>query len=563
MQIKKIVFGERPFRMFKNLEVPISERLTVIAGHNGCGKSTLLGLIANGSELKSSFGKTLFNRAFQAQLHELFYLDEKRDYVEKRNEKPSFELHYENGSSNLLIKTCNVSKHSDKRKNECRLKVVPRGSAEGWDVGNEAKVPIPTLFLSMSRMLPIGEFFETLNAQLEKKLDEIDRQYLREKFSQIIHHNVVNSSNITKHELAGTTKRSLLPEFNHSSRTISLGQDSLSSIITALASFYHLKRTWSDYQGGILLIDEIDAGFHPKAQVKMIQLLKKEAKNLNLQIIMTSHSLTIVKEVLAIKDETARSGRNIDSVVYIEDVISPHLMQYVSYENIKRDMFNLFPVHEEMRPQLKIYFEDEEAKWMFSQILQASKMDLEALYQYDFLLVAAKLGCNNLKQLLQQDDYFKHIIVVFDGDVILKKDVVDMKSQIPTIAILPVKVPSDVKTEEDERLTPEYQIYSYLKSLTQNYDHPFWNGLPSGYHRENIVEEIIDTFPMTFGNKKPREVRKEWLNHHRSHFEVTNLFTFFVQDLENEINLFLNDLKSGITYLIDQREEAVRINKAN
>lgn len=178
--IKKIVFGERPFRMFKNLEVPISERLTVIAGHNGSGKSTLLGLIANGSELKSTFGKTLFNRAFQAQLHELFYLDEQRDYVEKRNQKPSFELHYENGSGNLLIKTCNVSKHSDKRKNEQRLKVVPRGSAEGWEVGNEAKVPIPTLFLSMSRMLPVGEFFETLNAQLEKKLDDIDRQYIRE-----------------------------------------------------------------------------------------------------------------------------------------------------------------------------------------------------------------------------------------------------------------------------------------------------------------------------------------------------------------------------------------------
>ncbi|OKY86436.1 MAG: hypothetical protein BHV69_02350 [Bacteroidales bacterium 52_46] len=559
--IKKIVFGERPFRMFKNLEVPISERLTVIAGHNGSGKSTLLGLIANGSELKSTFGKTLFNRAFQAQLHELFYLDEQRDYVEKRNQKPSFELHYENGSGNLLIKTCNVSKHSDKRKNEQRLKVVPRGSAEGWEVGNEAKVPIPTLFLSMSRMLPVGEFFETLNAQLEKKLDDIDRQYIREKFSTVISHKVADSSNITKHELAGTTKRSLLPEFDHSSRTISLGQDSLSSIITALASFNHLKRTWPNYQGGILLIDEIDAGFHPKAQVKMIQLLKKEAKDLKLQIIMTSHSLTIVKEVLAIRDETARSGRNIDSVVYIEDVISPHLMENVSYENIKRDMFNCFPVQEEKRPRLKIYFEDEEAKWIFSQIIKAEKIDLEALYQYDFVLVAAKLGCNNLKQLIQQDDYFKEIIVIFDGDVSLKPDVINMKAQIPTIAILPAKIPSDVKAEDDERLTPEYQIYSYLKSLTQNFDHPFWNNLPSGYHRENIVEEIINTFPLKstdFGTQKPREVRKDWFNQHRSHFEAINLFTYLVQDLRNEINPFLNDLKSGISYLIDKRDESTR-----
>lgn len=555
LRIKKVVFSERPFRMFRNLEVPISERLTVIAGHNGSGKSTLLGLIANGSELKSTFGKTLFNRVFQAQLHELFYLDEERDYVEKRNEKPSFELHYENGSSIPLVKTCNVSKHSDKKKSEKRLKVVPRGSAEGWDVGNEAKVPIPTLFLSMSRMLPVGEFFDALNAQLAKKLDDADRQYIREKFSQIIPHKVSDSSNITKHELAGTTKRSLLPEFDHSSRTISLGQDSLSSIITALASFKHLQRTWPDYPGGILLIDEIDAVFHPKAQVKMIQLLKKEAKELKLQIIMTSHSLTIIKEVLAISDETARGGKNVDSVVYIEDVISPHLMEHVSYENIKRDMFNLFPIQKEKRPQIKIYFEDEEAKWIFSEVLKAAGLDLSALYQYDFVLVAAKLGCNNLKQLLQQDDYFKEIIVVFDGDVLLKPEIVEMKNSIPTIVILPAVIPSDVKKDDDDRLTPEYQIYTYLKSLTQNYDHSFWNELPSGYHRENIQEEIVQTFPLkNFGEKKPRDVRKEWFNMHKSHFEATKLFKYFVQDHKEEINPFLNDLKTGIGHIIETRE---------
>lgn len=74
MRISKISFGDIPFRMFRNMDIHISERLTVIAGHNGIGKSTLLGLIANGSELKPTFGKTLFNRTFQAQLHELFSL---------------------------------------------------------------------------------------------------------------------------------------------------------------------------------------------------------------------------------------------------------------------------------------------------------------------------------------------------------------------------------------------------------------------------------------------------------------------------------------------------------
>ena len=327
MKIKSISFGDIPFRMFRNLTINISERLTVIAGHNGIGKSTLLGLIANGSELKSSEGKTLLKRSFQAQLHELFYLDIARDYVKKSADKPYFTLTYSEQGKEDLTKICNVSKHSDKKQGIERLKVVPRGEQEGWNVGPSAKVPIPTMFLSMSRMLPNGEYQSSLNSELSKALSDEDKLYIREKFKAIIDNKVVDSDHITKQELKGTTKRSLLPEFEHSTRTISLGQDSLGVIITALASFAKLKRENPNYNGGILLIDEIDAGFHPRAQIKLIQLIKKEAKSLNLQIIMTSHSLTIIQEVLKINDETARSGRNIDSVVYIEDVLIPKLME--------------------------------------------------------------------------------------------------------------------------------------------------------------------------------------------------------------------------------------------
>ena len=51
-----------------------------------------------------------------------------------------------------------------------------------WEVGPAAKVTIPTLFLSMSRMLPIGEYQGTLNAELLKRLSDEDRNYVKEKF---------------------------------------------------------------------------------------------------------------------------------------------------------------------------------------------------------------------------------------------------------------------------------------------------------------------------------------------------------------------------------------------
>lgn len=115
MKIKKITFGEIPFRMFRNIEVEIAERITVIGGHNGIGKSTLLGLIANGSEIKKNQGVTLFGTAFQAQLHELFYLDESKDYISSQKIKPSFQLVYSSNGLDDLIKTCNVSRHTENK----------------------------------------------------------------------------------------------------------------------------------------------------------------------------------------------------------------------------------------------------------------------------------------------------------------------------------------------------------------------------------------------------------------------------------------------------------------
>jgi predicted ATPase len=551
MRIKKIAFGEVPFRMFCNVEINIAERITVIAGHNGIGKSTLLGLIANGSELKTSQGTTLFQKAFQAQLHELFYLDRQKDYTQRRADKPFFSLIYSCDGKDDLVKTCNVSEHKEKKGTaiQQRLKVVPRGIQTDWAVGASAKVSIPTLFLSMSRMLPIGEHQDNLNAELLRRLSDDDRAYIKDKFKAIIDNKIIESSNITKHELKGTTKKSLLPEFEHSTRTISLGQDSLSSIITAFASFNKLKREQGDnYKGGILLIDEIDAGFHPRAQIKLIKLIKEEAKRLSLQVIMTSHSLTIIQEVLKISDETARAGRNIDSVVYIEDVLRPKLMANPTYPNIKNDMLGILPQIREELPKIKVYFEDEEAKWVFEQIIQHEKFDIKAGYSHEFILVAAKLGCENLKSLFKVDDYFKSVIIIFDNDVLSKDETKKIVEENNNIIALPALIGED-GSEADKR-TPEYQVYNYLNCLLANKRHPFWDKLPNGYNMEMVKDAMIDSFPMKATDKALRELRKDWLKEHQAHFERINLIDFFCKDNQAIIILFINDLKTAIDSLV-------------
>jgi ABC-type Mn2+/Zn2+ transport system ATPase subunit len=551
MKIKKVAFGTIPFRMFCNIEFDIAERITVIAGHNGIGKSTLLGLIANGSELKKNQGETLFHKAFQAQLHELFYLDKEKDYVLKRVNKPSFTLTYSCKGKADLVKTCNVSEHKEQKGTaiQQRLKVVPRGTQVDWEVGPSAKVIIPTLFLSMSRMLPIGEHQRSLSAELSKRLSDDDRYYIKEKFKSIIDNKIVESNNITKHELKGTTKRSLLPEFEHSTRTISLGQDSLSSIITAFASFNKLKREQGeDYNGGILLIDEIDAGFHPRAQIKLIKLIKEEAKKLHLQVILTSHSLTIIQEVLKISDETARVGRNIDSVIYIEDVLNPKLMVNPTYTNIKNDMLGILPeIHQEL-PKMKIYFEDEEAKWIFEKIVIYEEFDIKVSYNHEFIFVAAKLGCDNLKSLFKVDDYFKSVVIVFDNDVLTKEATKKVVNENNNIIALPAILGED--NVEAEKRTPEYQIYNYIKILLANKSHPFWDSIPNGYNMEMIKDTMVDSFPLSTTDKPLRELRKDWFKKHQAYFENIDLMTFFCMDNQDIIMPFMNDLKTALDSLI-------------
>lgn len=556
MKIKQIVFGSQEFRMLSNMKLEIADRITVIAGHNGIGKSTILGLIANGSEIKKNQGTTLFSLAFQAQFHELFVLDEEKDYFPQRNTKPSFQLIYQHDELEDLIKTCSVSKHTDKEiigdKTfiKTRLKILPRGSQEGWDVGDSAKVNIPTLYLSMSRMLPIGDQQNSLSSSLYNKISDLDKGYIETKFKQIIDNKIIDNGAATKHELKGTTKKSILPQFEHSTKTISLGQDSLSSIITAFASFNKLMREHPDtYKGGILLIDEIDAGFHPKAQMKLIQLIKNEAKNLKLQVIMTTHSLTVIKEVLKISDETARSGRNVDSVIYIEDVLSPKLMRNPTYQNIKNDMLSILPHPHEELPKSKIYFEDEEAKWFCEQILLFEEINLTKQYGHEFVFVSAKLGCDNLKALFKADDYFNSVVIVFDNDIISSSTDKKLIQDHNNLIVLPAFVENE--NCEPNMRTPEFQLYNILCKLLKDKGNEFWENLPDGYHMASIKDSFINTFPMTeSGNKKLRDLRKEWFIEGKDHFELLQIMKYFCNSNIVQTNQFTNDLRSAITSIL-------------
>ena len=69
-----------------------------------------------------------------------------------------------------------------------------------------------------------------------------------------------------------------------------------------------------------------------------------------------------------------------------------------TYISVKNDMLSIIPAPDKL-PEIKIYFEDEEAKWFFEGIINNEHINLEESYRSKLILVAAKLGCDNIMNI--------------------------------------------------------------------------------------------------------------------------------------------------------------------
>ncbi|WP_335951266.1 ATP-binding protein [Acinetobacter beijerinckii] len=586
MKLKCVRFTNNGFRKLVNVEIEISPRITVISGHNGIGKSTILGLIANGSEGKRH--KSLFGRTFRSVFSEIFFLDYSNDFKKIDNQYEAF-LDYKLGEK-ILTKKCSVEGNQktkiDKEKSIkkfmvevpksevekvkeldpdekyiYRLRVIPRTISESLEfgrengIGKDAKVNIPTLYLGMSRITPIGEFSWDDIDLIDSQPDQEDIDFINSIFDSILpFKNKTNS--IYTHDFSNSNKGSKVPDLGHPSLSISLGQDSISSIVTALASFNQLKnKIGSEYTGGMLVIDEIEAGLHPHAQKRLIEQLKVLGNKLNLQIIVTSHSLTVIKTILDHKDFLEYKK---DSVVYLMDTNIPRTMKNVSYSKIKNDML-LVPyttdVQEEL-PKCNVYFEDLEAHdFMTSLISSQDITDTYSQFGKELNLIPAKLGCDNLFALANSSQHFKESVLILDSDSIddnpaNKKNKLIKDSN--NICILP---PYDRNIYSG--VGPDKLAYMYLfnKYECQSTNLEFWNNLtPEWFTTDYYHTHMMDLGSFAHGATLPaistlldirivnRKILKRWYMTHRDILDKIQLFKIYSKEFDIESKRFIESL---------------------
>lgn len=552
--LKSIRFGDPAFRKLKNITINFTKRITLIAGHNAIGKSTILGLIANASGLTNIEPKAdaidasnpllnkayydLSKKAFNPKFEELFHLSLENEYFEKDqlHLKPNFYVNY-SYEGQELIKKCNVTKRDSKT-----LRIVPRTDSEfsgkKYPIGHDRKASIPTIYLGLSRLAPIGEF-RAQNVMHEEAtgISAEIQEYLQRIFGTVIVYEK-NSDDTFIQALKNTNKYAIFPDFKFDTRAISSGQDSLGSIVTALASFKKVKSEMgNDYPGGILIIDEIDAGLHPSAQIKLLELLKQESKSLNIQIVATTHSLVAIKKIFDINQSQKNNPNPENSVVYIWDTVNPFISEEKpTFELIQKEMLLDFETQKTKKPIVNFIYEDDEAKYFLSKLMSLKRgifKDIRSIAQIKH--ISLKEGCEVLNKIRKIFSHTKGYIFIFDGDYKNK-----LKSGDKNCLTLP-----EGAQATHQGLPPEAVIRNYIISLIESRrasEISFISRETVSTDRLNNLTELTKNDP----NEKQRDTYKNWFKKNKSQIEKLQIMKMWCDDNELAITEFAKKLKQSI-----------------
>ena len=473
------------FRQFENCEVVIGNKLTAVAGNNGTGKSTILGLLANSSQLPGK--KTYIGKTFRGEFAELFSGSPgqdptgrkiRLDYTEQGQEK------------SIVFRTA-------WQNNGTRFRVIPKRKLQDGKT-SEAKLTSPVIYLGLSRLYPFGEApTKSLKRHNQQWDSDEDHDWFVDKYKEILSIRSTTIESVSSFDIANSRKRGTgVKTGSYGPAANSAGQDNLGQILMAVLSFKRLKRELGDaWDGGLLLIDEVDATLHPAAQRRLIDLLLKESGAHGFQVVFTTHS-TVVLEYLVTKTGHAENRPNDVEIAYLTDASrSLKVKRNPSWHTMANDLFVRGPGAP--APKVGVFSEDAEARWLMREIIDVLCPTLAPHIEF----IDASFGCDQLIQLYEHDFlYMQDRIVVFDGDV-KDKDIEKIPKRHRDKGKNIVKLPGNER--------PENLIWRFLKSAEEA--SPVWDSLDQyGYSYRSIDENGPDSSAFSkYGSERNRY--KEWL----------------------------------------------------
>lgn len=236
------------FRNFRDASFDLGQKITVVSGQNGVGKSNILSLIASSSGVSS---KSMLGSNFQPEFTDFFNIDPEEPYED-------YKLYLTYKDSNGMNAFTKRLGFKDDTKSGRGIRIIPRTSNIGLDnctnreaaqyvkrnygVGADGRVKIPTIYLSLSRLYPLGERKETVKISKINKNNtfyktKADEKY-KEWYNYIIPNSIVNDASLTMVQKNACSRASLhMDLINTPTLSQSIGQDNIGNIISAFGRY--------------------------------------------------------------------------------------------------------------------------------------------------------------------------------------------------------------------------------------------------------------------------------------------------------------------------------------
>ena len=491
-QLKKLTIEK--FRALNDVAVEFGDYITVVCGKNGTSKSSILGIAAQIFSFEKDYVKDeslafrqIAGGMFKSQYSDHFRISEKFDVPGSMSVNIDLLDGYTNQAATAKLELM--------KRGKAPRPVVRNNSTAAGSSNTSRNFTHPVIFLSLKRLYPI--------AARDYKLGDFDYLEQHKKDFIALTNELLNRNASLATGTDGTISSAVAHGENYDQDSVSAGEDNAGQIILALMSFRKLKEDYADYKGGLLLIDEADAGLFPTAQVNLLKMLDRECKNLDLQVVMTSHSPVLIEYAY----EQSRQFRRKYKTIYLSNTYgNVQVMQDWSWAQISADI-NTKTIDTSSGvslPRINIYFEDKEAEDFFATLLYR-----QPIKKFTNPMSEVSLGCSNYLQLIQKKipEFSERSIVCLDAD---QGSQVTGKSY-KTVTLLPGHLP------------PDQLVFEHLYNLPAA--HPFWkNDLQ--FTRDvftNAAREVLNEFSINgdsvevkervaayTGTKKPREVFKRF-----------------------------------------------------
>lgn len=534
------------FRSFENVSFDLGRRITAISGRNATQKTTVLGMI--GQPFSISKGHAMYGCTtidgynFRSQFSDKFKISPQHDIIgEHRWKLNLYDKVYE--QDHYLVES--IARRQSGHATTLRF----------WNAESRARgagyIQLPVYFLSLSRLLPIGEGGKTKSVQSTLTPEELE--YCITNYRTILSiHSTSGTSSVGIEKGASSKTFAGVSDSIHDIFTNSAGEGNIVRIILAVLSFKRLKEQYpQDYKGGILLIDEIDATLYGFSQGKLVEYLWKAAGEYRIQIIFTTHSPIILRSVNKLqRNERKNKGTNLpvgaydSSIVYLEPKYHPddghriimpkNVITTDDLNSILKDINLAIPGGEN---KIRVYCEDARAAAFLQYILSKSLgINLELFMTF----VDINLGWTNYIQLAQKEiPEFKNNIIVLDGDVPEKSEYKAKEQFVKSCGnflFLPLVIEKDIfALLKNKVVFIRFQAFS-PRASNLSYDVCF-NNWPLGVEQYSTVDF------------------KKWYKQAETALGDQNiLFDFWCEEHQSEISSFVAQFFTLFNQLADKLE---------